>query len=419
MPFRVTGMPGHETTFKHVGIAAIVLLMFGLGGWYFFISRQTTDIEGAALSRGFSIGVPSFSGSRGSTAENIESGFGTPLSGEQNGEAKRPPRLWRVSTTPVAGAGFVSTPGSTTILRFVERSTGHIFDADPRTSAVTRRTNKLIPKVYDALVGSGDSIIERSLNAEGALSTFTGTLGTTTEDGFVPLLGADLGSDVRDIALLKSSDIVFLMPGSVGTQLVRTGIDGSKSKPLLSLFVSNFKIAVTLDERITLIEKTASGIPGNAYEVGNGGVLAPLVRNIPGLTILPRTGSSALLIGTDTGESLFLSLRTSKEATLTSLPIKTIADKCVWVPGISLTAYCAVPLTPPGANFLTNWYRGTVHTNDSWFKVEGGAGTAESFFTTDTDTMIDVERPLIDETGNYIAFMNARDKSLWILRINE
>jgi len=32
---------------------------------------------------------------------------------------------------------------------------------------------------------------------------------------------------------------------------------------------------------------------------------------------------------------------------------------------------------------------------------------------------IDVENPSVDANGEYIAFMNARDKSLWLLRIAE
>ena len=35
------------------------------------------------------------------------------------------------------------------------------------------------------------------------------------------------------------------------------------------------------------------------------------------------------------------------------------------------------------------------------------------------DIMLDVENPAIDDAGAYIAFMNAADKSLWLLRIKE
>ena len=61
--------------FTYIGIAAIVLLVIGLAGWYFFIARQTASIESAGYARGFSIGIPAFLGSRGSTAANVGDGF--------------------------------------------------------------------------------------------------------------------------------------------------------------------------------------------------------------------------------------------------------------------------------------------------------------------------------------------------------
>ncbi|MFZ2719426.1 MAG: hypothetical protein WAZ27_00995, partial [Minisyncoccia bacterium] len=335
-----------DTTFKYVGLAAIALLVFGLAGWYVFIGRQTADVGDLSESRGFNVGVPSFTGSRGSTAENIALGFGASLIeagvASSSGERPRPPRMWRVSSSPVAGAGFVQS-GDANTLRFVERSTGHVFDADPRTGTVARRTNRLIPKVYDAAVGPGGAIVARSFSDEGVRATFVGSLGTTTVDGFTPLEGVDLGPQITDIAFTSSSSILFLTREKGGTQLIRSGLDGSKSTQVVSLFAGEFDMNLLPDGRVTLTEKPASGIAGNAYEVGKDGSLIALTRNTSGLTLLARASSSALFVGTDAENRLALSVRPSREAALTTLNLATIADKCAWVPGISLTAFCAVP----------------------------------------------------------------------------
>ncbi len=414
-------MPDRDATFRYIGITAIALLLFGLGGWYLFISRQTTGIQDTGAARGFDIGIPSFSGSRGSTSENIALGFAAASQADaaKAGNAKRPPRLWKVSTTPVAGAGFIST-GSSTILRFIERSTGNVFDADPETSALVRRTKTLMPRTYEALVGGGESVILRSLDENDAVVTFAGRIGTTTtEDGSAPLVGKSLGTDLRDVEVSRVPDIVFLASVAGDAHLLRASLDGSTPKQLAAFSVDNFNVRLLSDDRITLAERAASAVPGNAYELGKDGSLSPIVRGVPGLTILPRASSTAVLIGSDSGQGIALSIRPSKDGTTLSLPLQTVADKCVWAPGAGLMAYCAVPQTSTGTYFLDNWYRGDVHTADSWFKVEGGAGTAESFFTIDADSAIDVERPTMDDTGIYIEFMNARDKSLWLLRITE
>lgn len=404
-----------EITFKYIGFAAITLLLIGLAGWYFFISRQTADLGALEEARGFAVGVPSFTGSRGSTSENITSGFGEAPPSEEEEGPQRPPRLWRVSTSPVAGAGFV-TVASTTILRYVERSTGHVFDVDPITGVVTRRTNLLIPKVYEALVGEGDTIVARTIAESGERETFVGTLGTTTVDGFTPLIGTDLGPSIRDIAF-DANGVVFLADSANGgVQLVRAKTDGSEPSILRSFAAGDFNLSLLSDGRIVLVEKPGSGIMGHAYEAGS--TLLSLGR-APGLTVAARANSQAVLIGADSGGSLSLSVRPTRDATPLRLDIQTIADKCTWVSGLSFTAYCAVPQEAPAPGFLTNWHRGTVHTTDSWHVIDGSAGTADMFFEMRTDDAVDVEHPMTDKGGNFIAFMNARDKSLWVLRILE
>lgn len=410
-------MPRHETTFRYIGFAAIALLLLGLAGWYFFISRQTTNLGDVSEARGFAVGVPSFTGSRGSTSENIASGFAdAPPTAEEAGP-QRPPRLWRVSTAPVAGSGFVSI-GSTTVLRYIERSTGHVFDVDPMTGMVTRRTNRLIPKVYEASIGKSDTIVARTITDAGERETFVGSLGTTTEDGFTPLIGTDLGASIRDIAF-DADGVVFLADtASGGSQLVRAKIDGSEPSILRAFGAGDFNLSLLNDGRIILVEKPSSGMPGYAYAMGTG--LVPLARAVPGLTLVARTSSStAALIGTDNGSSLSLSVRPTLDSASLTLDIHTVADKCIWMSGQSFTAYCAVPQEAPAPGFLTNWHRGTVHTSDSWYVVDGSAGTSDSFFEMKSDDAIDVERPTTDGGGNFIAFMNARDKSLWLLRIIE
>src|SRR5262249_13636486 len=97
----------YYSVFKYIGIAAVILLLVGVPGWSFFLRNHATGITGLDEARGFSIAIPSFTGSRSSTAENIASGSDTESLLSVQTEKSRPPRLWKVSTTPIAGAGFV------------------------------------------------------------------------------------------------------------------------------------------------------------------------------------------------------------------------------------------------------------------------------------------------------------------------
>jgi len=174
---------------------------------------------------------------------------------------------------------------------------------------------------------------------------------------------------------------------------------------VLVLVFTYFYTAVTFEP-----ESVATNLQKN-------GAFVPLLRAIPGLTLLPHPSSRALLYGAS-GGTLTLFARTSATSTSGSLPIRTTADKCVWDPKQQFIAYCAVPQSLPAPSFLDRWYRGEVHTADAWWRVDAGAASAELLFSPG-NAVLDVERPVIDNSGNYIAFVNAVDKSLWLLRIEE
>ena len=406
-------MSDYENIFKIVGGTAVAFLLFGLLGWYLFLSRNTSELESIGESRGFSVGIPSFAGTRGSTIENLAQGLALQsgnATDSTNTSDTRAPRLWVVNQTPVAGAGFI-TNGSTTLIRFVERSTGHVFDANPETSEVVRRTNTSLGPVYQAYVGSGETVILQTLGDDGIARTLLGTFGTTTEEGLQDLDTIELGSAME--AGFSGEDAVLLTKSETGSAVVKAG---ESEGILFSSPLSHWHMARI--DTLVLTERSASNIVGSAFHVTPQGTLTK-ITSAPGLTLAVHPTTDAYLIGSDTGRALALSVQPGRDATSVALDIQTTAEKCVWAPGTSLTAYCGVPQEPPATPFLDLWYRGKTHTDDSWFVIESSTGSAEPLFTPPSDTDLDVENPMVDESARYILFTNARDKSLWLLRIIE
>ena len=181
-----------------------------------------------------------------------------------------------------------------------------------------------------------------------------------------------------------------------------------------------------------LTSKGINQIDNVSYYIDDPDALKAQARDVPGLTFLPRTSSTAFLLGESRNGSLALYVRARDDAAIASLPLKTVADKCVWAPpstsGTSakkttgdsgpLVAYCAVPLSLRGTNFLDDWYRGVVHTADAWWRVDANADTVELIpVDGGASETFDVENPIVDLKGENIAFMNAEDKTLWLLRI--
>jgi hypothetical protein len=407
-----------KTIIRYVLVALIVLIIGALAGWYLFLRGQSQTTSAQDAARGFGASTPS-ANQNGSTFGNSQS-----TGGSASGSQGSPAQLWHVVSTPIAGLGFVNDVGGQNV-HFVERSTGNILAANPATGAITRLTNTLIPKVYEAIIAPDGSLIERSLAADGSVASFAGSASSTqtTESATsspLQLIGTILPKNIEEIAINPSTDELFYTTASAGGITgIRSQWNAAKQKNVFASPLSGWRITWLPDGRIILLEAPVDGISGYAYSLKNDGTLIPLVRAIQGLTILPRSKSSAMLYGSSAGGSITLMAQVSASSTPVQLPIKTIPDKCVWAPGAGLVAYCAVPQVTPAGNFLTSWYQGLLHTADAWWRVDASAGVAQEIYTPSSSVSLDVENPAIDASGTHIAFMNGADQSLWILSLNK
>ena len=422
------------TILRYALIALVVLILVGLAWWYFFLSSKGETLRESDAGRGAGLEAPSFGSAIGSTYENILSSLAT-LAGQTGAEGTTtPPRLLQVSKTPAAGLGFVELgspsrknsdgQSTSTALRFVERSTGYVLEVSPQSGVVTRLTNTLIPRVYEAEVSRDGRVIERFLDgANGAVVTILGSIpvaSTTAGDMLRALTQQRLPDGIRSIAFSPDGkELLYIAPGETGGAAgVRVNADGAKPQKIFSSSIPGWRVDWLRDGRIILVQNASDGVPGYAYELGKGGSLSPLVPPAPGLTLLARPLSSALIFGASSGSSLTLSARLDKKSSVSELPLRTIADKCVWSPSEQFVVFCAVPQRPTPANFLDLRHRGEAHTADAWWRVDMSAGSTKLLYAPG-DIMLDVENPAIDDAGAYIAFMNAADKSLWLLRIKE
>jgi hypothetical protein len=322
------------------------------------------------------------------------------------------PRFWRAGKTPVAGFSFVTVNGHP-LLQYVERTTGNIFSMDPWSGAVERLTNTLRPKTAEAYF-TKTTIIERSLNDKG-IETVAGTIGRTATTS------AYLFSALENNILAVSTDpylssMLYVRPSGSGSDIVMAAADGTGQKVLHSSPLSNWQ-PVVLPGHTIIVQRAGDGIPGYAFEVTKNG-LKRIIGNVPGLEMLPHASSTTLLWSSSSQNGTQLFTRTNATSSAIQVSLRTYAEKCAWSPQKgSFTAYCAVPhgSLPPG--FLDEWHQGASFTSDAFWQVDASAGSSQALYATEED--VDVRHPQVDETGTFLAFINGRDDSLWVLRIRK
>ena len=412
----------HTRTIVFYLLVSLIVLMIGsLAGWYFFLRTQTETTEMQSAARGFGAAIPE--GMAEGTTPFSTPGPQTAASSSSAQSRSRPAQLWRVQEKPVAGQSFAGS-GPLLRLRYVERSNGQVFEANPETGEIVRRTNTLIPKIYEALLSEEGHIIERSLDGEGAITTFAGIVASTTganASSSQTLLGSYLPKNIARIATARASGALFyLLENAEGMTGVSADWNGAKQKTIFSSSIRHWRGSILDDGRIILVQAAADGLPGYAYELKKDGGLTLLLGPIPGLTVrvrpLASTNGEALVWGQSVRGTMSLFVRLGS-ATAVQLPLKTTADKCVWSPGKDVIAYCAVPQGSAGQNFLDEWYRGAAHSSDALWRIDASAGKAELVYTPPSSASLDIENMVVDSEGGYLAFTNARDKSLWLLRL--
>lgn len=408
---------------RYIALGIIFVVLIALGIWYATLSGRTASIERLGEARGFGEAIPSFGESIGSTFENIATGISagqsSPQAGDEGGE---PPTLWQASAVPVAGIGFVGSSSPT--MRFVEKATGYVFEVDPRSGSVRRLSNTLIPKVQEALIAQSGAILLRYLDDSGRTSTFSGMLATSTDTG--PLAGRELPKLISSIAFSPNgSEVFYIVPDGTGAfSGVRARADGTQQKKMISTALSGWKVTWGADG-IVLSQRAASGIPGHAYAIAEtSGATEPLAGGVPGLLTLPGPRPGEVLYSAASGNTIDTYARAGKNAATLSLPIRTLAEKCAWNPAVVLEILCAAPQTIP-PHYLDNWYRGATHTLDVWWRIDAARGTAEQLQSATSEVFgsdplsgaSDVMGPIIDARGEYLAFLDAKDESLWLLRL--
>jgi len=395
-----------QTILRYILAGLVVVILGALSGWYFFLRAQTSTTTAIDTARGLGRESPTFTGNVGSTATNVVGeGYGSASSSANSSVPAQ--RLWEVDRAPTAGMAFAQhsgTSATSTHLYFAERASGYIFDADPRAGNVARLTNTLMPKTYEAIFAPEKyGVLLRSLDGSGAITTFAGTFASATPGAPQTLSGYYLAKNIRQVAVDQKSGALFYLtsdPASLGIIGTMLQWDGSKQKQVFSSPIASWRPSL-INGQIILLESPADDTPGYAYTL-KAGALMKLVGPVPGLDIAAHPSLNAFLFSSSSGGALALFAQVGKDAPV-RLPLRTVAAKCVWLSDKSLTAYCAVPSGISSAHFMNDWYQGKVHAADVWWQVNATDGTAKILFS--SQQALDVQRPTIDPSGNYIAFV--------------
>jgi len=276
------------TSFRYAIAVFVVVVLAALAWWYFMLSAQTHEIALEDASRGSSSETPSFKSRVGSTYENIV----TSASSFQREGGSAPEtlgRLAQISTTPTAGAGFVAE-GTSTSVRFVERSTGYVLEASVADGSLTRLTNTLLPRTYKAIVGE-ESILMQTLEESGVITTVVGVVSAaSSSETSVFISTKRLPDGIRTVTESEDEAVARAIKAHVASMEKRL-YEGR----VFNLFSPTLPVLFDNKDKIkTVVEMTGKGSIVTQTS-GDAVVVAALQAHAVEVSELARDGMAAMM----------------------------------------------------------------------------------------------------------------------------
>lgn len=335
------------------------------------------------------------------------------------------PRLRQITIEPVGGAGIFDITNTdktkSTIIRYIQRADGNIFETRTDTMAVNRISNKTIPKIYGAIWGSaGDVVITRQLKDDNeTIESFAAKLSGAASSTERELSGVYLPQKISDLVVSPDkSKMFYFYPAGNGVGGIFANADGSKKTLIFESPLSEWLASFADNKTLILTTKPSAGAAGFTYFLNtNGSGTRKIIGNIAGLTILVSSDKKLALYSESVDGSFRTKIYDLVKSRASDFGLQTLPEKCAWSRNEPAVVFCAVPETLPAGDYPDSWYQGRISFGDDIWKINTATDETNRLISPEifVNKTIDVINPLLNENEDFLLFMNKIDLTPWVL----
>lgn len=332
--------------------------------------------------------------------------------------------LFRISNTPVAGMTVLKKDGAT-VVRHVDRATGHIYDTNLTTLARTKISNQTLPKIYEAYFKSdGNAVLLRSLKdnsdtVENLLLALTPpSSSTTSSNSLYTTTSVALRGDIGDIAVGAGNILVYSLKDAAS--VISSTFSGTNTKTLFTSPFTDWRLTTTENNAIAYTKASASA-PGIAYTLNlSNGALTKILGPLDGLVVTPDASGKRLLYSYVENDKTRLFAQNLTSGAQTEILPASLAEKCIWSVKQTGTIFCGSPIHEIGPGEPDDWYMGLTHFSDRIFLFDVDNYTAQSLVEPRIalGISLDLIEPKLSPDEDYLVFINKTDLSLWALKLD-
>ncbi len=312
-------------------------------------------------------------------------------------------------------------------IRYIERGTGRVYEAQSSTTAVERITNSTYTRLNESFFDKkGENILLRGLlgNSDNIQTRLGTVLFETPTSTSMSLVTKDLPYNLLSLTMSpeKDSFAYYIEQKGVGSSVNISRLDGTG---IINLYKSPFREwLLSWPNKDTLILNTKPSFysEGFAYSINTKTkAFKRITGGQLGLTTLVSPDGQNVLIGESIDGSTKLSVLNIKTNSIKDIFIRTLPEKCVWSLLEKDTIFCAASESIVYAPYPDAWYQGLVFFNDNIWKIN--INTQENnLLCVVKDTIkdgVDATNLILNKNEDYLLFTNKKDLSLWGLQIEK
>lgn len=383
-------------------IITFTLILVGL----FFVYQSFIADGGRGISGGVTTDRggrnPLFPGSSSSSNDNAGINKGIQ-------RQKSIPTLRQISSAPASG-GVVFTTQENTIIRYVDRATGHIFETTKNSFDQNRISNTTIPRIQEGVWSAdGSMVILRYLDEDEIIKSFYGKV----SQGAGVIEGTFMNDGITDIAVHQDGDLFYIQKTGNSSQGISSNFDSTNKRTVFSSKIFDW-IPVWIGGSVGVLTKASRDVDGFLYTLRSG-ARTKILSGSGLLVKLNKDGTKILFSTSDVGGTQ-LFMRDIDTKKVTEIPFVTLAEKCVW--GSLSVFFCASPHNTITDTVPDDWYKGVLSFSDDIWSYDTRTQTAQLIYdSNETGQVFDAINLVVDGGLNMLLFTDKNNFILWGLSL--
>lgn len=357
------------------------------------------------------------------------------------------PVLRQLSFEPVSGFTFYATTSTSTressagveeflatstVVRFQERATGHLFDVFEFIPTPEKVSNITVQKVYNTIfTNNTNEFLEQTttFNNEQITTTFAKNIpaqqiGTSTPQE-QQLDQKNISTTISDFTFIKPlNKLLYSIPKTNGSDIYTSDTQRNKEVLLSNIPFSEFNLEPINNTHALLQTKASATSVGYAYTLNlSTGDLSKFIGNIPGLLTKVSPNLQYYIYAESDQNRPIIRAYDVTNKTTRRIGLDTLPEKCVFSEKNIDQAYCFGSLQYKSALYPDDWYKGKVFNNEDLYRINLSTGVVDVIyvFIEENDSVdaktFDVIKPLLTFDDNFIVFQNKNDLTLWSIHL--